>query len=97
MGICVQVVSGATIDTSLLSLMTWQKREGEISMRLDEYLSKFAELKNLYEIVKQDFLAKGLVHHNWKHVQRDLARGIIKGHDMHPAKTITNCTQYIKL
>jgi HD superfamily phosphodiesterase len=48
-------------------------------MRLESYLSKYAELKALYELVKRDFLAKGLVHHNWNHVLRDLARGIVIG------------------
>lgn len=46
-------------------------------MKLDEYLLKFIELKALYEKVKQDFLTRGLPHHNWNHVLRDLARGII--------------------
>lgn len=48
-------------------------------MKLKEYLSKFAELRTLYEKVKEDFLTKGLVHHNWNHILRDLARGIIIG------------------
>jgi HD superfamily phosphodiesterase len=48
-------------------------------MKLNDYLSKSVELKVLYEMVKQDFLIKGLVHHNWHHVLRDLARGIIIG------------------
>jgi HD superfamily phosphodiesterase len=48
-------------------------------MKLKKYLSKFAELQNLYDAVKQDFLAKGLVHHNRNHILRDLARGIIIG------------------
>jgi uncharacterized protein len=48
-------------------------------MKLNECLSKSVELKTLYEIVKQDFIVKGLVHHNWSHVLRDLARGIIIG------------------
>lgn len=48
-------------------------------MTLNEHLSKFAELKTLHEAVKQDFLTKSLVHHNWNHVLRDLARGIIIG------------------
>jgi HD superfamily phosphodiesterase len=46
---------------------------------LNKYISKFAELRTLYKIVKQDFATKGLVHHNWNHVLRDLARGIIIG------------------
>jgi HD superfamily phosphodiesterase len=49
------------------------------NMKLNEYLSKFTELKALYEKVEPDFLTKGLVHHNWNHVLRDLARGIIIG------------------
>lgn len=48
-------------------------------MRLDDYLSKFAELKALYELVKRDFSTKGLVHHNWNHILRDLARGVVIG------------------
>jgi len=52
---------------------------GRISMKLRDYLSKFAELQTLYNAVKQDFLTKGLVHHNWNHILRDLAKGIIIG------------------
>ena len=48
-------------------------------MKFNEYLSKFEELNALYEAVKQDFAVKGRVHHNWNHVQRDLAKGIIIG------------------
>jgi len=48
-------------------------------MRLDYYLSKYAELKALYRLVEQDFSTKGLVHHNWNHVLRDLARGVMIG------------------
>jgi len=48
-------------------------------MRLDYYLSKCAELRALYELVERDFSSKGLVHHNWNHVLRDLARGIMIG------------------
>ncbi|MDH5448472.1 MAG: HD domain-containing protein [Candidatus Bathyarchaeota archaeon] len=48
-------------------------------MRLNDYLSKFAELKALYEIVRNDFSNRGLVHHNWNHILRDLARGVIIG------------------
>jgi HD superfamily phosphodiesterase len=48
-------------------------------MKLEDYLSKYAGLKALYELVKHDFLAKELIHHNWNHVLRDLARGIIIG------------------
>jgi len=53
--------------------------EGGIRMKLEGYLSKFAELKLLYEEVERDFLTKGLVHHNWNHILRDLARGIMIG------------------
>jgi uncharacterized protein len=48
-------------------------------MKLNMYLSKFAELKTLYEVIKLDFLSEGLVHHNWSHTLRDLAKGIIIG------------------
>jgi len=48
-------------------------------MKLEYYLSKYAELNALYELVRHDFLTKGLVHHNWNHVLRDLARGIMIG------------------
>jgi HD superfamily phosphodiesterase len=46
-------------------------------MKLRDYLSKFAKLQTLYNAVKQDFLTKGLVHHNWNRILRDLAIGII--------------------
>ncbi|MGB9693688.1 MAG: HD domain-containing protein [Fervidobacterium sp.] len=48
-------------------------------MKLDDYLSRWPELRVLYQIVKQDFSTKGLVHHNLRHVLRDLARAIIIG------------------
>lgn len=48
-------------------------------MRLDDYLSKFAELKALHKIVKHDFSIRELMHHNWNHILRDLARGVILG------------------
>jgi len=48
-------------------------------MRLEDYLSKYAELKALYDLVEHDFCAKRLIHHNWNHVLRDLARGITIG------------------
>lgn len=48
-------------------------------MKLDYYLSQFGELKTLYQLVKQDFLTKGLIHHNWHHILRDLARAVIIG------------------
>lgn len=48
-------------------------------MRFDQYLSKYTELKALYELVEHDFSTKGLIHHNWNHVLRDIARGIMIG------------------
>ncbi|MEM2917158.1 MAG: HD domain-containing protein [Candidatus Bathyarchaeia archaeon] len=48
-------------------------------MKLDYYLSQFSELKALYKLVEHDFLTKGLVHHNWHHILRDLARAFIIG------------------
>lgn len=48
-------------------------------MKLDSYLARFPRLKALYELVKKDFSTKGLVHHNWHHILRDLARVIIVG------------------
>ncbi len=48
-------------------------------MRIDDYLSQFNELKTLYELTKQDFSTKGLIHHDWHHVLRDLARAIMIG------------------
>jgi hypothetical protein len=49
------------------------------AMKLDEYLSHWPELRVLYQIVKQDFSKRGLVHHNWNHILRDLATAIIVG------------------
>lgn len=48
-------------------------------MKLDGYLSQISELRTLYNIVKQNFSTKGLVHHNWSHIQRVLAMAIIIG------------------
>jgi HD superfamily phosphodiesterase len=48
-------------------------------MRIDDYLSQFSELKTLYELAKQDFSTKGLIHHDWHHVLRDLARAVMIG------------------
>lgn len=48
-------------------------------MRLDSYLSRFGELKCLFEMIKQDFFKKVLVHHNWHHILRDVARAVIIG------------------
>jgi len=52
-------------------------------MELGFYLSRCAELKSLYEVVKKDFNAKGLVHHNWMHITRDLAKAILVGEAEH--------------
>jgi len=49
------------------------------TMKLDDYLLQFPELNVLYQLVKQDFSAKGLIHHNWSHIQRDFARAIMIG------------------
>jgi len=48
-------------------------------MKLDDYLMQFGDLKALYQLVKQDFSTIGLIHHNWHHILRDLARAIIIG------------------
>ena len=48
-------------------------------MELNDYLSRLKQLKSLYEKVKRDFSTKGLVHHNWNHVLRDLATAIMIG------------------
>jgi putative nucleotidyltransferase with HDIG domain len=48
-------------------------------MRLDSYLSKYTELKALYDLAEHDYKTKGLVHHNWNHILRDLARGVVIG------------------
>jgi uncharacterized protein len=48
-------------------------------MKLDGYLSQITELRTLYNAVKQNFSTKGLVHHNWSHIQRDLAMAIAIG------------------
>jgi len=50
-----------------------------LKMKLDYYLSRSAELKALYEVVRRTFSTKGLVHHNWNHIQRDLARAVLIG------------------
>jgi HD superfamily phosphodiesterase len=47
--------------------------------KLDEYLSQCSELRVLYQIVKQDFSKRGLVHHNWRHILRGLATAIMVG------------------
>lgn len=48
-------------------------------MKLDDYLMQFGDLKALYQLVKQDFSTRGLIHHNWHHILRDLARAIVIG------------------
>jgi len=48
-------------------------------MKLSYYLLKHADLKALHERVKRDFCTRGLIHHNWNHVVRDLARAIMIG------------------
>jgi HD superfamily phosphodiesterase len=48
-------------------------------LKLENYLSRFEELRTLYKAVKEEFLAKGLVHHNWAHAQRVLGSGITVG------------------
>jgi uncharacterized protein len=48
-------------------------------MRIDDYLSQFSELRILYQLVEQEFSTKGLIHHNWQHILRDLARAVIVG------------------
>ena len=48
-------------------------------MILDDYLSQSSELKVLHQLVKKDFSIRGLVHHNWHHILRDLARAIMIG------------------
>lgn len=48
-------------------------------MKLEDYVSQFSELKALYQLVRQGFLTGGLVHHNWHHILRDLARAVTIG------------------
>jgi len=48
-------------------------------MKLSHYLLKHAGLKALHERVKRDFCTRELVHHNWNHVVRDLARAVMIG------------------
>jgi HD superfamily phosphodiesterase len=48
-------------------------------MKLQYYLSGSAELRSLYESVEEDYSANGLIHHNWHHVLRDLARAVLIG------------------
>jgi HD superfamily phosphodiesterase len=50
-----------------------------MGMKFSFYLTQNADLKTLYELVKCDFGSKGLVHHNWNHVVRDLARAVVIG------------------
>ncbi len=53
--------------------------KGVVALRLDYYISKFAELQFLYRAVGREFHKKGLVHHNWNHILRNLAAGIMIG------------------
>jgi putative nucleotidyltransferase with HDIG domain len=46
-------------------------------MILDTYLSTYPELLSLYDLVREDFSKKGLIHHNWDHVVRDMARAVL--------------------
>jgi len=46
-------------------------------MQLDFYLTKYPELQVLYTSVEQDYAERSLIHHNWQHNLRDLARGIL--------------------
>lgn len=48
-------------------------------MKLDDYLMLYGDLKALYLLVKQDFCTRGLIHHNWQHILRDLTRAIMIG------------------
>jgi HD superfamily phosphodiesterase len=64
--------------TKLFSADWALNKDGE-KIRLDDYLSQDGELKALYELVKQDFRTKGLIHHNWHHILRDLARAVTIG------------------
>jgi putative nucleotidyltransferase with HDIG domain len=50
-------------------------------MKLNHYLSEHTELKTLHEHVKHDFCTGGLIHHNWNHVVRDLARAVVIGEE----------------
>jgi len=52
---------------------------GESALKLSGYLSSHAELNRLYEAVRSEFASKGLVHHNWGHILRDLAKAILVG------------------
>lgn len=54
------------------------RKDGE-RVKIDDYLLQFDELRVLYELVKQDFSKKGLIHHNWQHILRDLASAIVVG------------------
>jgi HD superfamily phosphodiesterase len=48
-------------------------------MQLNSYLSKYPELRALYTSVEQDYIERSLIHHNWQHNLRNLARGILIG------------------
>lgn len=47
--------------------------------KLNDYLAAFPELKVLYSMVEQEYIERGLIHHNWQHNLRDLARGVSVG------------------
>lgn len=48
-------------------------------MRLKYYISKFVELERLCQAVRKEFRKKEPIHHNWNHVLRNLAAGIMIG------------------
>ena len=48
-------------------------------MKLNDYLSQFDDLSMLYRQVERDFSRGKLVHHNWHHILRDLAKAVIVG------------------
>jgi uncharacterized protein len=48
-------------------------------MKLRHYLLKHADLNTLHERVRRDFCTRGLIHHNWNHVVRDLAKAVTIG------------------
>jgi uncharacterized protein len=48
-------------------------------MRLEDYLSQFDDLRALYGQVRQDFSEGRLIHHNWHHILRDLAKAVLIG------------------
>jgi uncharacterized protein len=48
-------------------------------MNLQEYLSRYPELKILYNRVKEKYDHEKPVHHNWTHVLRDMGKAIHLG------------------